>query len=103
LANFAHGDFMTLGADLTLVANTARVNIGLSIFIGAIGTKAAMLLSEKLLWPRMCTQRATSYGILISPIFASVILGGIGNSYGAIAAAFIIGISQEVSTPLLGS
>ncbi len=40
---------------------------------------------------------------LILPLFASVILGGIGNPYGAIAAAFIIGIVQEVSTPLLGS
>jgi len=40
---------------------------------------------------------------LILPLFASVILGGIGNPYGAIAAAFIIGIAQEVSTPWLGS
>lgn len=228
LANFAHGDFMTLGAYLTLVANTVgNVNIWLSIVIGAIGTVAAMLLSEKLLWSRMRAQRATSttliilsiglalfvrYGIvfvwggsnqaynlpispardifglkvpqnqivvlglavlvilalhyllqntkvgkamravaddidlarvsginvdrviiwtwviagsvtalggsmyglvtavrpnmgwfLILPMFASVILGGIGNPYGAIAAALIIGISQEVSTPFLGS
>ncbi|PIG91167.1 branched-chain amino acid ABC transporter permease [Gloeocapsopsis sp. IPPAS B-1203] len=227
LANFAHGDFMTLGAYLTLVVNTVGVNIWLSIFIGAIGTIAAMLLAEKLLWSRMRTYRATSttliilsiglalfvrYGIvfvwggsnqaynlpispardifglkvpqnqiivlglavlvilalhyllqntkvgkamravaddidlarvsginvdqvvvwtwviagsltalggsmyglitavrpnmgwfLILPMFASVILGGIGNPYGAIAAAFIIGISQEVSTPFLGS
>jgi neutral amino acid transport system permease protein len=35
---------------------------------------------------------------MILPIFASVILGGIGNPYGAIAGALIIGISQEVST-----
>lgn len=35
---------------------------------------------------------------LILPLFASVILGGIGNPYGAIAGAFIIGIAQEVST-----
>jgi neutral amino acid transport system permease protein len=40
---------------------------------------------------------------LILPMFASVILGGIGNPYGAIAAALIIGITQEASTPLLGS
>ncbi len=40
---------------------------------------------------------------LILPLFASVILGGIGNPYGAIFAAFIIGIAQEVSTPWLGS
>ena len=40
---------------------------------------------------------------LILPMFASVILGGIGNPYGAIAAALVIGITQEISTPLLGS
>jgi neutral amino acid transport system permease protein len=35
---------------------------------------------------------------LILPMFASVILGGIGNPYGAIAGALVIGIAQEVST-----
>ncbi|MDJ0744302.1 MAG: branched-chain amino acid ABC transporter permease [Xenococcaceae cyanobacterium MO_167.B27] len=42
---------------------------------------------------------------LILPMFASVILGGIGNVYGAIAGALIIGVAQELSTsiPFLGS
>lgn len=40
---------------------------------------------------------------LILPMFAAVILGGIGNPYGAIAGAYIIGIAQEMSVPLLGS
>jgi neutral amino acid transport system permease protein len=35
---------------------------------------------------------------LILPMFAAVILGGIGNPYGAIAGALMIGIAQEVST-----
>jgi neutral amino acid transport system permease protein len=38
---------------------------------------------------------------LILPMFASVILGGIGNPYGAIAGAFVIGIVQELSTYFL--
>ncbi len=38
---------------------------------------------------------------LILPMFAAVILGGIGNPYGAIAGALLIGIAQEVSTLLL--
>jgi neutral amino acid transport system permease protein len=38
---------------------------------------------------------------LLLPLFASVILGGIGNPYGAIAGAFVIGIAQEVSTYFL--
>jgi neutral amino acid transport system permease protein len=227
LSNFAHGDFLTLGAYLTLLVNSAGIPIWLSMILAAVGTVAAMLLSEKLLWSRMRSIRATSttfiiisiglalflrngiiffwggsnqkynvpvataldfWGIkipqvkllvvvlailvilvlhyllqntkigkamravaddidlarvsginvdqvvlwtwviagsltslgggmlglseavrpnmgwfLILPLFASVILGGIGNPYGAIAAAFIIGIVQEVSTPLLGS
>ncbi len=32
------------------------------------------------------------------PLFAAVILGGIGNPYGALAGALIIGVSSEVST-----
>ncbi len=228
LSNFAHGDFMTLGAYLTLLANsTIGINIWLSMLLGAAGTVAAMLLSEKLMWSKMRAVRATSttsiiisiglalfirngiiliwgggnrdynlpidpareilglkipqnqllvmfmavlailvlhyllqntkigkamravadnidlarvsginvdsvviwtwviagtltalggsmYGLitavrpnmgwfLILPMFASVILGGIGNPYGAIAAALVIGITQEISTPLLGS
>lgn len=227
LSNFAHGDFLTLGAYLTLFINTFGVNIWLSMIAAAVGTVLAMVLSEKLLWSRMRSIRATSttliiisiglalflrngviliwggknqnydlpitpaldifgvrvtqnqllvlglavliilalhyllqntkigkamravaddldlakvsgidvdqvvlwtwiiagsltsfggsmYGLLtavrpnmgwflILPLFASVILGGIGNPYGAIAAAFIIGIVQEVSTPWLGS
>ncbi|BAY28615.1 inner-membrane translocator [Nostoc carneum NIES-2107] len=227
LSNFAHGDFLTLGAYLTLLVNSAGVNIWLSMVLAAAGTVVMMLVSEKLLWSRMRSLRATSttliiisiglalflrngiiliwggknqnynlpvtqaldifglkvpqnqllvlglavlailalhyllqntkigkamravaddldlarvsginveqvilwtwliagtltslggsmYGLitavrpnmgwfLILPLFASVILGGIGNPYGAIAAAFIIGIVQEVSTPWLGS
>ncbi|WP_088243744.1 branched-chain amino acid ABC transporter permease [Calothrix rhizosoleniae] len=227
LSNFAHGDFLTLGAYLTFLVNSLQINIWLSMVIAAVGTVAAMLLSEKLLWSRMRSIRATSttfiiisiglalflrngiifiwggsnknydlpitpalkifglnvpqnqlivlalavvailtlhyllqntkigkamravaddldlarvsginvdqviiwtwviagsitslsgsmYGLitavrpnmgwfLILPLFASVILGGIGNPYGAIAGAFIIGIVQEVSTPWLGS
>ncbi|MDJ0677960.1 MAG: branched-chain amino acid ABC transporter permease [Calothrix sp. MO_167.B42] len=227
LSNFAHGDFLTLGAYFTFLANSLGINIWLSMVIAALGTVGAILLSEKLLWSRMRSIRATSttfiiisiglalfvrngiifiwggsnknydlpitpalkifglnvpqnqlivlalavvailtlhyllqntkigkamravaddldlarvsginvdqiiiwtwviagsitslsgsmYGLitavrpnmgwfLILPLFASVILGGIGNPYGAIAGAFIIGIVQEVSTPWLGS
>ena len=38
---------------------------------------------------------------LIMPMFASVILGGIGNPYGAIAGAYVIGISQELSAIII--
>ena len=227
LSNFAHGDFMTLGAYLTWLSNTAGLNIWLSMLVGAAGTIIGMLIAEYLLWKPMRDRRAsdttliiisiglalfvrngilllygagnqqyqlpvvralefgdlriayyrlvvvgltivaiialhlilqntkmgkamravadnidlarvsgidvervvlftwiitgtltafagTMYGLiavirpnmgwfLILPMFASVILGGIGNVYGAIAGAFIIGIAQELSVPLLGS
>ena len=32
------------------------------------------------------------------PLFAAVILGGIGNPYGALVGAFVIGVASEVST-----
>lgn len=227
LSNFAHGDFMTLGAYLTWLVNSVGINIWLSMIIGVLGTVVAMLITEFILWKPMRDRRASDttliiisiglslfvrngillffggsnksydlpvvraieigdlrvtyyrivvvvlammaiatlhlilrytkigkamravadnidlarvsginvekvvfwtwvitgtlvavagvmYGLitsprpqmgwfLILPMFASVILGGIGNPYGAIAGAFIIGIAQELSVPLLGS
>ncbi len=35
---------------------------------------------------------------LLLPLFAAVVLGGIGNAYGALAGALIIGLTQEWST-----
>jgi len=227
LSNFAHGDFMTLGAYLTWLANSVGINIWLSMICGVFGTVAVMLITEFMLWKPMRDRRASDttliiisiglslfirngillffggsnksydlpvaraieigdlrityyrivvvvlailaiaalhvilrytkigkamravadnidlarvsginvekvvfwtwvitgtlaavagvmYGLitsprpqmgwfLILPMFASVILGGIGNPYGAIAGAFVIGIAQELSVPLLGS
>jgi neutral amino acid transport system permease protein len=227
LSNFAHGDFMTLGAYLTWVFNQNGMNIWVAMLLGALGTVGGMLLTEQLLWKPMRDRRASPttliiisiglalfirngilliwggsnqrfdlplaealeiggikiayyriivvilailavlalhfifqfskigkamravadnidlarvsginvervtiatwiitgiltasggamYGlisnirpnmgwILILPMFASVSLGGIGNPYGAIAGALIIGIAQELSVPLLGS
>ncbi|MGL6342042.1 MAG: branched-chain amino acid ABC transporter permease [Waterburya sp.] len=227
LSNFAHGDFMTLGAYLTWLANDTGLNIWLAMIIGAIGTIIAMLIAEYLLWKPMRDRRASDttliiisiglalfvrngilllyggsnqlyllpvvpalevgdlriayyrvlvvimaiaaiialhlilqntkigkamravadnidlarvsginveqvvlwtwiitgiltafagsmYGLiavvrptmgwfLILPMFASVILGGIGNPYGAIVGALVIGVAQELSVPLLGS
>jgi neutral amino acid transport system permease protein len=231
LSNFAHGDYMTLGAFLAWMFNVSPIpvlnNIWISMVGGIVGTVGVALLAEALLWKRMRAQRATPttliiisiglalfirngilliwgsqtkpynlpvseaidflgvkikfynlvvlglaivaiaalhfllqntkigkamravaddidlarvtginveqvvlwtwiiaaslsalggqmYGLvtnvrpdmgwfLILPMFASVILGGIGNPYGAIAGAFIIGIAQEVAVPIVGS
>jgi branched-subunit amino acid ABC-type transport system permease component len=44
------------------------------------------------------TVRPNMGWFLILPLFAAVVLGGIGNPYGAIAGGLIIGIAQEVGT-----
>ncbi len=227
LSNFAHGDFLTIGAYFTWLINAQGINIWLAILISAVGVIILMLISEQLLWKPMRSKRASSttltiisiglalflrngilfiwggsnqnydlplveaidfagikiayyrvivilitivavialhlilqntkigkamravadnidlarvsginveqvvlftwiitavltaiggglYGLittvrpnmgwfLILPIFASVILGGIGNPYGAIAGGLIIGVAQELSVPLIGS
>lgn len=68
LANFAHGDFMTLGAYLTWLTNISGVNIWLSLIVGAVGTVLAMLLSEKLVWSPMRDRRTTSTTLMIISI-----------------------------------
>ncbi len=68
LANFAHGDFMTLGAYLTLLANSLGVNIWLSMVLGAAVTVGGVLLCEKLLWAPMRDRRATSTTLMIISI-----------------------------------
>jgi neutral amino acid transport system permease protein len=68
LANFAHGDLMTLGAYLTLLINASGANIWLSMIVGAAATVGAALVSEKLLWSPMRDRRATSTTLIIISI-----------------------------------
>jgi neutral amino acid transport system permease protein len=74
LANFAHGDFMTLGAYLTLVANLNGLNIWLAMGLGIIGTILVALLCEKLLWEPMRDRRATSTTLIIISIGLALFL-----------------------------
>ncbi|MCU0569935.1 MAG: branched-chain amino acid ABC transporter permease [Oculatellaceae cyanobacterium Prado106] len=84
LANFAHGDFMTLGAYLTLTVNWGLsaflpaplgwLNMGLSIALGAVLTIAVALVIEKLLWSRMRDRRASSTTLIILSIGLALFL-----------------------------
>lgn len=74
LANFAHGDLMTLGAYLTLLINTNGANIWLSMIIGAAATVGAALVSEKLLWSPMRDRRATSTTLIIISIGLAIFI-----------------------------
>ncbi len=74
LANFAHGDFMTLGAYLTLLFNGFGINVWVAMGLGAAGTVGAMVLSEKLLWAPMRNRRATSTTLIIISIGLALFL-----------------------------
>ena len=68
LSNFAHGDYMTLGAYVTWLSNSLGLNIWLSMVVGAFGTIGGMLIAEKLLWQPMRDKRATSTTLIIISI-----------------------------------
>lgn len=74
LANFAHGDFLTLGAYFTLLANSFGINIWLAVVLGLVGTVLAVLLTEKLLWSPMRDRRASSTTLIIISIGLALFL-----------------------------
>ncbi len=84
LANFAHGDLMTLGAYLTLTANLSGLNLGLSLLVGIALTIAAALLTEVLLWSRLRDRRVTATTLIIISIGLALFLrNGITLLWGA--------------------
>lgn len=83
LANFAHGDLLTLGAYLALTANSPgvlglsnmpEVNIWLAILFGAVLTIGVALLTEKLIWGPMRDRRANATTLIIISIGLALFL-----------------------------
>ena len=74
LSNFAHGDFMTLGAYFTWLVNINGVNIWLAMILGAVGTIVMMLISEFLLWKPMRDRRASDTTLIIISIGLALFL-----------------------------
>ena len=74
LSNFAHGDFMTLGAYLTLLVNSTGLNIWPSMAIGTTLTVASILLTEKLIWSPMRIRRASPTTLIILSIGLALFL-----------------------------
>jgi neutral amino acid transport system permease protein len=74
LSNFAHGDFLTLGAYLTLMVNGMGLNIWLSMIVATVGTVGGMLLAEKLLWSKMRSIRASATTLIIISIGLALFL-----------------------------
>jgi neutral amino acid transport system permease protein len=94
LSNFAHGDFLTVGAYFTWLVNQGGVNIWLSMIVAAIGTVILMLISEQLLWKPMRDKRANSTSLIIISIGLALFLrNGILFIWG--------GSNQNYDLPLL--
>lgn len=74
LSNFAHGDFLTVGAYLTWVVNHEGINIWLSIIVATVGTVILMLVCEQLLWKPMRDKRASSTTLIIISIGLALFL-----------------------------
>jgi neutral amino acid transport system permease protein len=68
LSNFAHGDFMTLGAYLTLLLNSLGLNVWVAMLISTIVVIGFALLTEQVLWARMRRGRATPTTLIIISI-----------------------------------
>jgi neutral amino acid transport system permease protein len=74
LPNFAHGDLVTLGAYLTLSANLMGLPVPIAIVVGALGSIIFVLITEKLLWQPMRSQRATMTTLIIISIGLALFL-----------------------------
>jgi branched-chain amino acid transport system permease protein/neutral amino acid transport system permease protein len=72
--------------------NTERVTLWTWAIGGALVAVAGVLLAIQ-------SQLNPQLGfVILLPLFASAILGGLGNPLGALAGGMIVGIAQEVST-----
>ena len=72
--------------------NTQRVIILTWVFAGALaGLAGVMAGSTQTVYPELGFE-------LLLPIFAAVILGGIGDAFGALAAGVVLGVVIELST-----
>lgn len=84
--------------DLALVSGIRpdRVMIALWCLVGAVTAVAGMMLGMKtVVSPELGWE-------MLLPAFAAAILGGIGSPAGAVLAGLMLGVVQELSTPIVG-
>ncbi|MEL6322561.1 MAG: branched-chain amino acid ABC transporter permease, partial [Cyanobacteria bacterium J06626_14] len=74
LPNFAHGDVLTLGAYMTLLAQLSGLAIWWCMLLGAIGTIVIALGLEAAVWKPMRDRRATSTTLIIISIGLALFL-----------------------------
>ncbi|MCS7293574.1 MAG: branched-chain amino acid ABC transporter permease [Gloeomargarita sp. SKYBB_i_bin120] len=68
LSNFAHGDFLTLGAYLTLMANDWGLPLPVAMLVGCGLTVGAFLLTEAILWGPVRRRRTSPTTMMIMSI-----------------------------------
>lgn len=84
--------------DLALVSGVRpdRVMVALWTLVGAVTAVAGMMVGMKtVVSPELGWE-------MLLPAFAATILGGIGSPAGAVLAGLMLGVVQELSTPLVG-
>jgi neutral amino acid transport system permease protein len=101
LSNFAHGDYMTLGAFVAWTLNMSKIpvlsNIWVSMIVGIIATVGVALLAEAVLWKRMRRVRATATTLVIISIGLALFLrNGILLIYGGDAKRYNLPISEAI-------
>jgi neutral amino acid transport system permease protein len=74
LSNFAHGDFMTLGAYLTLLLNGTGLNIWLSILLSTGLVILFALFTEQVLWSTMRKKRTSPTTLIIISIGLALVM-----------------------------
>jgi neutral amino acid transport system permease protein len=72
-ANFAHGDFLTLGAYFTLLL-TPWVGLGMAVPLGCLLTIGVTLLIDRTLWQTLRRQRATATTMMIASIGLALVV-----------------------------
>lgn len=97
------GKAMRAASDNIELARVSGININrIILYTWAIGAALAAAagilggLENKFITPSLGWE-------MLLPIFAAVILGGIGSPYGAMAGGMIIGLSEEISTAFIST
>ncbi len=94
------GKAMRATADNRELAKVTGINVQRVIYATWVMSGSLAALGGVLLGLQTILRPLMGFTILL-PIFAAVILGGIGSPYGAMLGGLVIGISQEVSVPVL--
>ncbi|MEN9215861.1 MAG: branched-chain amino acid ABC transporter permease [Gloeomargarita sp. HHBFW_bins_162] len=68
LSNFAHGDFLTLGAYFTLLVNAWGLPVPVAMGLGSLFTIGAFVLTEAVLWAPVRRRRTSPTTMMIMSI-----------------------------------